>query len=127
MLSVNETDTIANAGQELLEFICKGSNWVSLESLRLHPEERPGQNPAYQRLVGSVRICASVDVTPTLDVYIRIAFRGPSLSPMKAADLLESFVGSRIPLKPNTEWRVEIDGRRWIHFIRPYVGERLEA
>jgi len=40
---------------------------------------------------------------------------------MRAADHLEAFLGSRLPLVPNSEWQVAIDGRRWVHFIRRYA------
>ncbi|MFZ5471582.1 MAG: hypothetical protein ACOZIN_19325 [Myxococcota bacterium] len=127
MLAIDQATTIEQAGRELLDYILEAKNWVSLARIGFEPTARPGQNPAYQRRVGSLWICASVDVTPTLEVYLRVAFRGANLSPMKAADCLESFLSPRIPFLPNSEWRVEIDSRRWIHFIRPYVGERLEA
>ena len=88
MLSIHETKTVEEAGRELLPFILDVENWVVLERLRQEQRARPGENPEYQRCVGSLRICASVDVTPALDVYLRVGFRAPGLSPMKAADHL---------------------------------------
>lgn len=77
--------------------------------------------------VGSVQVCATVDVMPTLETNLRISFRGPHLSPMEAADLLEQFTAGRFPFVPNAEWFVEIDARRWIHFSRPYTDRTLQA
>jgi hypothetical protein len=77
--------------------------------------------------VGSLRICASVDVTGRLDVFLRIAFRAPGLSLMGAADHLETFLEGRIPLTVNSEWQVQVDDRDWVHFIRRYAGAPLEA
>ncbi len=127
MLQINELANVEEAGKELLGFILDPKNWVPLDRLSKDPTARPGQNPAYQRQVGGLRICASVDVTPELVVFLRVGFRGPGLSPMKAADHLESFLKSRMPFTPNSEWQVEIDERRWIHFIRRYAGETLRA
>jgi hypothetical protein len=56
-----------------------------------------------------------------------VAFRGPGLTPVKAADQLEAFLKTRLPLTPNTEWQVEVDERRWIHFVRRYASPRLNA
>ncbi|MBI3185991.1 MAG: hypothetical protein HYZ28_27970 [Myxococcales bacterium] len=127
MLSIREASTLEEASKDLLDFVLDPRNWVVLERLRQEPLSRPGQNPSYQRLVGGLRICASVDVTPTLDVFLRVAFRGPGLSPMRAVDHLETFLAKRLPLAPNTEWQVEIDSKRWIHFIRRYTGAKLQA
>lgn len=77
--------------------------------------------------VGSVQVCASVDVTPTLETYLRVSFRGEGLSPLEAAEHLERFTSSRFTFIPNAEWMVEIDARKWIHFSRPYTRPRLEA
>ncbi len=77
--------------------------------------------------VGSVQVCASVDVTPTLETYLRVSFKGPRLSPMQAAELLEQFTAPRFTFVPNLEWFVEIDAREWIHFSRPYTRPCLEA
>ena len=77
--------------------------------------------------VGNVQVCATVDVTPTLETYLRVSFRGPTLSPLEAAELLEQFISSRFPFVPNTEWMVEIDARKWSHFSRRYTQTTLEA
>lgn len=127
MLSVSEHATIEEASRELLGFILDPRNWVALERLRVEPEARPGLNPAYQSRVGRLRICASVDVTPDLDVYLRVAFRAPDLTPTRAADHLEAFLKPRLPLTPNSEWLVKVDEKRWIHFFRRYTGEKLSA
>jgi hypothetical protein len=68
-----------------------------------------------------------VDVAEDLGVFLRIAFRAPGLTPVKAADHLESFLKTRLPLTPNTEWQVEVDERRWIHFVRRYAASNLVA
>ena len=126
MLSIGSEHTnLEEAGRDLLDFILEPSHWVALDRLKAEPGLRPGENPDYQRRVGTLRICASVDVTSDLEVFLRIAFRAPGLSPVKAADHLESFLKSRLPLRPNTEWQVEVDDRRWIHFIRRYTSARL--
>ena len=127
MLSVHQNPTLEDASRELLRFILTPANWVSLARLREEPLARPGQNADYQRQVGKLRICASVDVTASLDVFLRIAFQGPGLTPLRAADLLERFLRGRLSLIPNTEWRVEVDERRWIHFIRRYASPALVA
>jgi len=77
--------------------------------------------------VGRVEVCASVDVTPTLETLLRVSFKGPELSPMQAAELLERFTSARFTFIPNLEWFVEIDARQWIHFSRPYTQPRLQA
>ena len=127
MLSISEQASVEEAGSELLRFILEPRNWVVLDHLRTDPASRPGDNPAYQRRVRGLRICASIDITPQLVVFLRIAFRGPGLSPMKAADHLEAFLKGRLPFTPNSEWQVEIDERRWIHFIRRYASDPLQA
>lgn len=127
MLSIHEHSNIEDAGRDLLGFILDPMHWVSIERLADEPNLRPGQNPDYQRRVGTLRICASVDVTPSLDVFLRIGFRAPGLTPVKAADHLEAFLKARLPLTPNTEWQVEIDDKRWIHFIRRYSPNTLQA
>jgi hypothetical protein len=127
MLSIGEHASVEEAGTELLAYILDPRNWVVLDRLRTDPAARPGDNPSYQRRVGALRICASVDITPELIVFLRIAFRGPKLAPMQAADHLEAFLKSRLPFTPNSEWQVEVDERRWIHFIRRYTGDTLVA
>lgn len=127
MLSIHENQTLAQAGEELLAFILQPRNWVALERLRVEPELRPGQNADYQRQVGNLRICASVDVTADLGVFLRVGFRAPGLTPVRASDLLEEFLKETMPLRPNTEWQVEIDPRRWVHFIRRLVAPPLQG
>jgi hypothetical protein len=127
MLSIHENRTLEEASSDLLAFILDPSNWVMLEELRQHPNQRPGENADYQRRVGALRICASVDVTPRLDAFLRIAFRGPGLTPTRAADHLAAFLGERIPLTPNSEWQVQVDERGWVHFMRRYAPTTLKA
>jgi hypothetical protein len=126
MLSVREHQSFEEASRSLLDFVLQPRNWVHLDAL-IDDASRPGLNPSYQRRVGSVRICASVDVGPQLQAFLRIAFRGPGLSPSKAADLLADFLRDRMPLMPNSEWQVEVDPKGWCHFMRPYVGATLQA
>jgi len=64
MLSIHEHPTVTEASQALLPFILHPRNWVPLEGLAREPGSRPGENASYQRRVGPLRICASVDVTP---------------------------------------------------------------
>lgn len=127
MLQIHEHATLEEASSELLEFILEPENWVPLAELKRDPSRRPGQNPAYQRQVGTLRICASVDVTADLGVFLRVAFRQPNLTPTKAADYLSAFLGDKIPLLPNSEWQVQVDAKNWIHFIRRYTGEHLKS
>jgi hypothetical protein len=127
MLSINENRTLEEASSDLLGFVLDPGNWVVLEDLQAHPQQRPGQNPDYQRCVGALRICASVDVTPRLEVFLRIAFRGPDLTPTSAADYLATFLHPRIPLTANSEWQVQVDERGWVHFIRRYAPPTMEA
>lgn len=127
MLSIHEHSTLEEASTELLEFVLSPQNWVALSELKSNPNARPGQNPDYQRRVGSLRICASVDLTANLEGFLRIAFRAPGLTPMKASDHLEAFLKDHLPLTPNSEWQVQIDERNWIHFIRRYTGVPLQA
>lgn len=124
MLSILEHASLEEAGDSLLGFVLSPENWVSLG---LGTVRRAHENPAYQRRIGTLRVQASVDVLPTLDVRVRVAFRGPNLSPLKAADHLETFLRERLPISPNTEWEVEVDARRWIHFSRRYTGPELRA
>ncbi len=127
MLSISAHQTMEEASDALLSFILDPANWVSLEQVIRGRAPRPGESPAYQCRVGNLRICASVDVTPSLDVFLRVGFRAPGLTPMKAADHLEAFLKPRLPLTPNTEWQVEVDQRKWIHFIRRWAGRPLLA
>ena len=112
MLSIQEHGTVEEASSNLLDFILIPDNWL---------EQAPPQPE------GSSTWPASVDVAPSLDVTLHIAFRAPGLTPLKAADHLESFLKQRLPLTPNSEWQVEVDERRWIHFSRRYAGPHLKA
>ncbi|HEX8825986.1 MAG TPA: hypothetical protein VF794_39105 [Archangium sp.] len=126
MLSIHEHSTLEEASVELLDFVFTPSNWVAALAPEAAPTSVP-QDAQYQRRVGSLRIYATVEVTPSLDVFLRVAFRAPGLSPVKAADHLEAFLKTRMPLTPNTEWQVEVDERRWIHFVRRYAAPHLQA
>lgn len=127
MLSIIENTSLEDAGAELFDFIRQPRHWVWLAGLSREPGKRPGQNPRYQRQVGSLSICASVDVTPSLRAYLRVGFRAPGLTPSKAADHLEQFLAGRLPLRPGGEWLVEVDARKWVHFFRPWTGLPLDA
>lgn len=125
MLSIHEHASLEEASVELLEFALDPSNWtVALEN---GAAVVPAQGVQNQRRVGPLRVYAVVEVTPSLEVFLRVAFRAPGLTPVKAADHLESFLKQRLPLTPNTEWQVEVDERRWIHFVRRYASPRLQA
>jgi hypothetical protein len=127
MLAIHEHSTVEEASADLLDFILTPSNWLSIEHQVADPAVRPAQNALYQRRVGPLRICASVEVSSGLEVFLRIAFRAPGLTPVKASDHLETFLRTRLPLTPNSEWQVEVDERRWIHFVRRYASTRLQA
>lgn len=117
--SDSENHSIEEASGALLEFALQPENWLTTGKQRV--------SSAYFRRVETVQICVSVDVTPTLDTYLRVSFRGPNLTPMQGADLLESAVRTRFPFTPNSEWVAEIDARGWIHFTRRYTGLTLRA
>lgn len=117
--AISQSETIEEASGALLDFALQPQNWLTTGKQRV--------SPAYFRRVETVQICVSVDVTPTLETYLRVSFRGPNLTPMQGADLLESFVRGRFTFTPNIEWVVEIDSRGWIHFTRRYTGPMLEA
>jgi hypothetical protein len=127
MLAIHEHTTVEEASSDLLDFILTPENWLSIEQQAEDASVRPAQNVQYQRRVGPLRICVSVEVSAALDVFLRVAFRAPGLTPVKAADHLEAFLRKRMPLTPNSEWQVEVDERRWIHFVRRYTGTRLQA
>jgi hypothetical protein len=127
MLSIHEHATLEDASNELLDFILEPSNWVAILPAHQAPASVQGQDVRYQRRVGPLRIFAAVEVTPSLAAFLRVAFRAPGLTPVKAADHLEAFLKRRLPLTPNTEWQVEVDERRWIHFVRRYSASRLQA
>jgi hypothetical protein len=127
MLSVLEHSTLEEASHELLAFILEPSNWMAALPRNGDLASAPGQEMEHQRRVGTLRIYAAVEVEPSLEVFLRVAFRGPGLTPVKAADHLETFLQHHIPLTPNSEWQVEVDERRWIHFVRRYSAPRLMA
>jgi hypothetical protein len=127
MLAIHEHATVEDASSDLLDFILTPENWLSVEQQAEDASARPAQNVLYQRRVGPLRICASVEVSAPLETFLRVAFRAPGLTPVKAADHLEAFLRKRLPLTPNSEWQVEVDERRWIHFVRRYAGTRLQA
>ena len=119
MNSIEDTaDSMEEASGHLLARALDPKHWA------LHSRSRLRENRC---TVGNVEVCASVDVTPTLETFIRVSFRGPELSPMHAAELLEEFVGKRFPTRPGVDWFVEIDGRKWIHFSRRYTNRTLSA
>lgn len=126
MLSIHEHATLEDASTELLDFALAPSNWTTALPADRAPASVPG-DVQYQRRVGSLRIYTVVEVASSLDVFLRVAFRAPGLTPVKAADLLETFLKQRLPLTPNSEWQVEVDERRWIHFVRRYAAARLQA
>ncbi len=103
----------------MLSFALDPRNWVSRGAHRALP--------AHLRVVNGVQICAAVDVNAALVGFVRVSFRGNELSPLKAADLLELFVKDHFPFTANSEWGVEIDGRRWIHFSRRYTCRGLQG
>lgn len=117
-VQVPTVKTMEEAGGALLERAIDPARWAL-----------PGRRVTVDNTcrVGSVQVCASVDVTPTLETFLRVSFRGPKLSPMQAAELLEQFTSVRFTFIPNIEWFVEIDARNWIHFSRPYSQPRLQA
>jgi hypothetical protein len=127
MLSITEHATLEDASNELLQFALAPSNWMTAKSAHQAPSSVPGQDAQYQRRVGALRIYTVIEVGPSLEVFLRVAFRAPGLTPVKAADYLETFLKQRLPLTPNSEWRVEVDERRWIHFVRRYAAPRLQA
>jgi len=110
--------SLQEASGSLLDFALNPRNWLPVGRQRA---------AGYFRRVDATQICASVDVTPTLETWLRVSFRGPELSPMQAADLLETFVKGRFTFSPNIEWEVEIDSRNWIHFARRYTAPTLVA
>lgn len=117
--TTQQHSTLEEAGGTLLSFALDPLNWVARGGHRALP--------AHLRVVNGVQICAAVDVNVALESFVRVSFRGADLSPLKAADLLELFVKAHFPFTTNTEWEVEIDGRRWIHFSRRYTSRGLHA
>lgn len=116
--SVPKHKSMEEAGRALLHRAVDPSHWAT------HARRVTVDNICR---VGSVQVCASVDVTPTLETYLRVSFKGPKLSPMDAAELLERFTATRYTFIPNIEWFVEIDAREWIHFSRRYSQPSLQA
>ncbi|MBK7857800.1 MAG: hypothetical protein IPJ65_04065 [Archangiaceae bacterium] len=117
--TISQSESIEKASGPLLEFALNPRNWLTSDKRRVTSD--------YYRRVEALQICASVDVTPTLDTWLHVSFRGPNLTPMQGADLLESFVRGRFTFIPNMEWVVEIDSKGWIHFTRRYTGPILRA
>jgi hypothetical protein len=127
MLLVHEHATLEEASTHLLEYVLSPEHWLPSEaaaSLALRPAYQPAE---YHARVGKLRICACLNVRSNLDVVLHVAFRAPGLTPARAADHLETFLQERLPLQPNTEWQVEVDGRYWIHFQRAYQNQKLVA
>lgn len=106
------------AGARILARACDPTHW-GLMVRRVSADNRAR--------VGHVQVCATIDITPTLDTYLRVSFKGPRLSPMDAAGFLEEVLSVRFLFMPNAEWFVEIDARRWIHFSHRYTQPRMEA
>jgi hypothetical protein len=127
MVSIHEHATVEEASTALLAFALDPFNWVTPSPTSQDPTALPALDAQYQRRVGTLRICVAVEVLPSLEVFLRVAFRGPGLSPVRAADHLAAFLKDRLPLTPNTEWQVEVDERRWIHFVRRYAGQPMRA
>lgn len=127
MLSIHEHATLEEASADLLEFALEPSNWMIALPTQQAPCSAAEQDVQYQRRVGPLRIRAVIEIAGSLDVFLRVAFRAPGLTPVKAADHLETFLKQRLPLTPNSEWQVEVDERRWIHFVRRYAAPRLQA
>ncbi|MFY0564575.1 hypothetical protein ACN28E_12040 [Archangium lansingense] len=126
MLSIHEHATLEEASEELLEYALEPSNWMTPQPAG-QAAASVSQDVRYQRRVGPLRIYTVLEVAPSLEVFLRVAFRAPGLTPVKAADHLETFLKQRLPLTPNSEWQVEVDERRWIHFVRRYAAPRLQA
>lgn len=113
-----DLQSMEEAGEQLLSAAVKPQRWMM-----------PGRRITQDNLcrVGGIQVCATVDITPTLDTLLRISFKGPRLSPLQAAEFLEQFASARFTFVPHHEWFVEIDARQWIHFSRPYTRPKLEA
>ncbi len=127
MLSIARQETWAEAAKSLLPFILDPKQWVYLPEVSKGRSPRPGLDPRFQRVVGPIQVCASIDVTDKLQGFLRVGFFGPDLTPPKASDHLTEFLKHHIPLWKNQEWQCEIDSRKWIHFIRRYAAENLRA
>jgi hypothetical protein len=127
MLLLDEHATVEDASLILLPHALDPHHWLPSEGARDLALRSTYPSAEYQARVGKLRICASVNVRMSLDVILHIAFRAPGLTPTRAVDHLELFLGARLPLLPNTEWQVEVDGRQWIHFQRAYLTQKLIA
>ena len=70
MLSIHENATVEEASADLLGFILEPSNWIQLDAPEGEEDAvlRPVDDVTYQRRVGPLRICASVDVAPSASV-----------------------------------------------------------
>jgi len=121
MLSIHQHSTLKDASSELLAFALDPANWIVRGATSKDASPAPGEDAAYQCQVGKLRICAAVEVTASQEAYLRIGFSAPGLTPLVAADHLAVFLAERLPLLPNSEWQVAVDGRRWVHFIRRYA------
>ena len=125
MMLVHEHATLEEASSRLLLYVLEARHWRAAHGRdSVLPALQP---PEHHARVGKLRICACVTVERDLLVHLHVAFRAPGLTPARAADHLESFLKDRMPLQPNTEWTVEVDGRHWIRFERVYVRQRLVA
>jgi hypothetical protein len=127
MLSIHEHPSVEEASRHLLRFVLDPTNWLAPGGEVTSQSHDLRERSPYQRKVGPLRICASVDVSPTLEATLKISFRAPGLTPMEATDHLERFLRTKFVMIPNSEWLVEVDDRRWIHFIRRYSGRALRA
>lgn len=114
-----DTSKLEAAGRPLLDFALDPRNWLPMGRVRT--------SAGNLCRLGTLQVCAAVAVTATLDTYLRVSFRGPELSPMQAVDHLEALCRGHFRLSPNTEWEVEIDAQRWIHFSRRYTDTTLRA
>jgi len=124
MLQTPQHSTVEEASEDMLPFILDPQNWVVADG---GDDAFRGKLTDYCRNVDVLKIRASVGLAPDLGVFLHVAFRGPGLTPLKAAEHLESFLTQRFPLVPNTEWQVEVDARKWIHFRRRYSQEVLRG
>ena len=129
MLSIHESASLEEASSELLDTALAPEHWRERAAGEAGEgaDDRGLDDPRYQRRVGALRVCAALEVGEDLGVTLRVSFRAPGLTPTRAAEHLEAFLGPRLPLLPNTEWQVEVDERRWIHFTRRYLEGPLEA
>lgn len=116
---VQSAESMEEAGGALLERACDPRRWAMPGGRRVTADNLCQ--------VGTVQVCATVDVTPTLETILRVSFKGPQLSPLQGAEYLERFTSPRFTFIPNSEWMVEIDARGWIHFSRPYTRRNLQA